>query len=70
MSKEFQDSGADYGQPNPIVNAAANAIAALRADADQLELAKAHESLGPLARRVSSRDVGAALPPAHHFGHR
>jgi error-prone DNA polymerase len=28
------------------------------------------ESLGPLARRISSRDVGAALPAAHHFGHR
>nr|MBA2384970.1 error-prone DNA polymerase [Actinomycetota bacterium] len=29
------------------------------------------ESLGPLARRVSSNtDVGAALPSAHHFGHR
>jgi error-prone DNA polymerase len=28
------------------------------------------ESLGPLARRVASSDVGAALPPAHHFGHR
>ena len=28
------------------------------------------ESLGPLARRISSRDVGASLPAAHHFGHR
>jgi error-prone DNA polymerase len=28
------------------------------------------ESLGPLARRVAQSDVGAALPPAHHFGHR
>ena len=28
------------------------------------------ESLGPLARRISHRDVGAALPAAHHFGHR
>nr|MBA2462031.1 error-prone DNA polymerase [Actinomycetota bacterium] len=28
------------------------------------------ESLGPLARRISDRDVGAALPAAHHFGHR
>jgi error-prone DNA polymerase len=28
------------------------------------------ESLGPLARRVASADVGASLPPAHHFGHR
>ncbi len=28
------------------------------------------ETLGPLARAISERDVGAALPPAHHFGHR
>jgi error-prone DNA polymerase len=28
------------------------------------------ESLGPLARRIASTDVGAALPAAHHFGHR
>jgi error-prone DNA polymerase len=28
------------------------------------------ESLGPLARRLSRADVGDALPPAHHFGHR
>jgi error-prone DNA polymerase len=29
------------------------------------------ETLGPLARRVSGEDgVGAALPDAHHFGHR
>jgi error-prone DNA polymerase len=28
------------------------------------------ESLGPLARKLASADVGAALPPAHHFGHR
>ncbi|HET8606724.1 MAG TPA: hypothetical protein VFL66_06800, partial [Gaiellaceae bacterium] len=29
------------------------------------------ETLGPLARRVSSAaEVGAALPQAHHFGHR
>jgi error-prone DNA polymerase len=28
------------------------------------------ESLGPLARRLASADVGAALPAAHHFGHR
>jgi error-prone DNA polymerase len=28
------------------------------------------ESLGPLARSIADRDVGAALPAAHHFGHR
>lgn len=38
-----------HGEPNPIVNAASNAIAALRADDDQIELAKAHESLNPKA---------------------
>lgn len=37
------------GEPNPILNAASNAIAALRADDDQIELAKAHESLSPKA---------------------
>ncbi len=26
------------------------------------------ESLGPLARKVAASDVGASLPPAHHFG--
>lgn len=38
-----------HGEPNPILNAASNAIAALRADDDQIELAKAHESLNPKA---------------------
>jgi hypothetical protein len=28
------------------------------------------ETLGPLARTVAESDVGAALPRAHHFGHR
>jgi error-prone DNA polymerase len=28
------------------------------------------ESLGPLARRAAESDVVAALPQAHHFGHR
>jgi error-prone DNA polymerase len=29
------------------------------------------ETLGPLARRVSSEaEINAALPSAHHFGHR
>lgn len=39
----------DDGKPNPILNAVSNAVAAVRADSDQLELAKAHESLGPKA---------------------
>lgn len=40
---------ADSGRPNPILNAASNLVAALRADADQKELAEVHESLGPKA---------------------
>src|SRR5690606_24864435 len=35
------------GEPNPIINALSNAVAVLRADEDQLELAKAHEALQP-----------------------
>lgn len=46
------------GEPNPILNAASNAIAALRADDDQLELAKAHESLNPKA--IEKLDVTEA----------
>lgn len=38
-----------HGEPNPIVNALSNTIAAIRADDDQLELAKAHEALHPKA---------------------
>ncbi len=38
-----------HGQPNPIVNAVSNAVAALRADDDQLDLAEAHEALHPKA---------------------
>lgn len=37
------------GKPNPIINAVSNAVAVIRADDDQLELAKAHEGLGPKA---------------------
>ena len=44
MSKYSSD--ADAGEPNPILNAISNATAALRADNDQLEVAKMHESLG------------------------
>ncbi|MDA8522348.1 alpha/beta hydrolase [Acidovorax sp. NCPPB 4044] len=39
----------DRGQPNPILNAISNAVAAVRADDDQLALARAHEALGPKA---------------------
>lgn len=39
----------DHGKPNPIVNAVSNAVAAIRADQDMLDLAEAHESLEPKA---------------------
>ncbi|WP_311222503.1 MULTISPECIES: alpha/beta hydrolase [unclassified Acidovorax] len=39
----------NHGKPNPILNAVSNAVAAIRADDDQLALAKAHEALGPKA---------------------
>ena len=42
-------SNDDNGRPNPVINAVSNAVAAIRADDDQLALAKAHESLGPKA---------------------
>jgi hypothetical protein len=39
-------------------------------DANRNILVDTIETLGPLARRVAEGDVGAALPRAHHFGHR
>ena len=38
-----------HGDPNRVLNAVSNAVAAIRADDDQLELAKVHESLHPKA---------------------
>ncbi|MES2185954.1 MAG: alpha/beta hydrolase [Pseudomonadota bacterium] len=38
-----------HGEPNPVLNAMSNAVAALRADDDQLALARAHDSLHPKA---------------------
>ena len=52
------------GQPNPIINALSNAVAALRADDDQLELAKAHESLHPKAIEKLSVDEARRQPTA------
>jgi acetyl esterase len=49
MSKYASDAGDDNGAPNPIISAVSNAVAALRADDDQLALAKAHEGLRPKA---------------------
>ena len=39
----------DNKEPNAILNALSNTIAAIRADDDMLELAKAHEGLHPKA---------------------
>lgn len=39
----------DHGQPNPLLNAISNAVATIRADDDQLALARAHEALHPKA---------------------
>ena len=33
-------------------------------------VSRAREPLGSLARRVAEREAVAALPRAHHFGHR
>jgi DNA polymerase III alpha subunit len=42
-----------------------------RVDRNRNILVSTLETLGPLARRVAGEaDVGAALPAAHHFGHR
>lgn len=48
----------EHGQPNPILNALSNAVAAVRADEDQLALARAHEALGPKA--IEKLDVAEA----------
>lgn len=42
-------NGTEQGRPHPLVNALSNAVAALRADEDQLELARAHDALEPKA---------------------
>ena len=54
----------EQGQPNRIINAVSNAVAALRADDDQLELAKAHESLGPKAIEKLSAAEARLQPTA------
>jgi acetyl esterase len=48
----------DHGKPNPILDVLSDTVAALRADADQLELAKAHESLHP--RAIEKLEVAEA----------
>jgi acetyl esterase len=62
VSKESHERG---GAPNPVVNALSNAVAALRADDDQLELAKVHESLGPKAiEKLSAQEARQQPSPA------
>jgi len=59
MSEEdFDKDRRQHGEPNPIVNAVSNAVAAVRADDDQLELARAHEALHPKA--IEKLDVAEA----------
>ena len=42
-----------------------------KAERNQNVLVRELETLGPLARKVAEvPDLGSALPPAHHFGHR
>jgi error-prone DNA polymerase len=42
-----------------------------RQDRNQNVLVRELETLGPLARQVADvPELGSALPPAHHFGHR
>ncbi|QKV51440.1 alpha/beta hydrolase [Comamonas antarctica] len=60
-----------HGEPNPIVNALSNAVAALRADEDQLALAKAHEALHPKAIEKLSVEEARRQPTVadavHHL---
>jgi len=65
MSEEdFDKNQRNHGEPNPIVNAVSNAVAAIRADDDQLELAKAHESLHPKAIEKLSAAEARRQPTA------
>ena len=60
-----------HGEPNPIINALSNAVAAIRADEDQLALAKAHEALHPKAIEKLSVEEARRQPTAadavHHL---
>ncbi|APW39697.1 lipase [Rhodoferax koreense] len=58
MSDSFEKRDDEDGKPNPVINAMSNAVAAIRADDDQIALAKAHESLGPKA--IEKLDVATA----------
>ena len=60
----------DQGKPNPILNAVSNAVASLRADDDQLDLAKAHESLAPKAIEKLSVEEARQQPTAADAVHK
>ena len=49
----------DDGKPNPVIDALSNAVASVRADDDQLALARAYESLAPKAIYAGHRIMAA-----------
>jgi error-prone DNA polymerase len=62
-----------YERYRPIVRAEPLVLARgrfERSGRNRNVLVRQIETLSPLARRLSGTDAGAALPPAHHFGHR
>ncbi|MDB5851440.1 MAG: lipase [Rhodoferax sp.] len=64
MSDYLEKTDDDAGKPNPVVNALSNAVAAVRADDDQLALAKAHEGLHPKAIEKLSVEEARLQPTA------
>lgn len=64
-------SNGKHGEPNPIIDALSNAVAAIRADEDQLELAKAHDALHPKAIEKISAEEARRQPTVadavHHL---
>lgn len=63
MGKYSEDDSSD--RPNPVVNAVSNAVAAIRADDDMLQLAKCHASLGPKAiEKLSPEEARRQPTPA------
>ena len=51
-------------KPNPVINAVSNVVAALRADDDQIAVAKAHESLEPQAIEKLTPEEARRQPTA------
>lgn len=63
MSKYLSDP--DQGQPNPVVNAASNLVAHMRADEDMLAVAKCFDELGPKAiEKLSPQEARLQPTPA------